>query len=383
MQREHTQMKTAFFNDEWCYWHSGGMYSGIFRVGGWVQVPSSTGHAESPETKRRLRNLLDVTGLLKQMSSLSAEPASDEDLLRIHPQHYLDKFKQVSDAGGGELGYEAPIGPGSYEIAKLSAGLACAAVEKVYTGEFQNAYALSRPPGHHCLPDESMGFCFLANIPVAIERAKAKFGLGKVVVLDWDVHHGNGTQHIYYNRDDVLTISIHQDKCFPPGYSGDEDRGEGAGEGYNINIPMYAGAGHEEYLHAFKKIILPAIEQFEPEMIVVACGYDANDLDPLARMMLHSDSFREMTKLTKQMAEKVCDGKLVLVHEGGYSESYVPFCGLAVIEELTGIKTAVEDDCKEFITLQQQHDAFKNFQKQRIDQLAEYFGYKQEQLETA
>ena len=114
MQREHTQMKTAFFNDEWCYWHSGGMYSGIFRVGGWLQVPSSTGHAESPETKRRLRNLLDVTGLLKQMSSLSAEPASDEDLLRIHPQHYLDKFKQVSDAGGGELGYEAPIGPGSY-----------------------------------------------------------------------------------------------------------------------------------------------------------------------------------------------------------------------------------------------------------------------------
>ena len=146
---------------------------------------------------------------------------------------------------------------------------------------------------------------------------------------------------------------------------------------------MYAGAGHEEYLYAFKKIILPAIEQFEPEMIVVACGYDANDLDPLARMMLHSDSFREMTKLTKQMAEKVCDGKLVLVHEGGYSESYVPFCGLAVIEELTGIKTAVEDECKEFITLQQQHDAFKNFQKQRIDQLAEYFGYKQEQLETA
>lgn len=368
--------KTAFLNDEWCYWHSTGLYAGILPVGSWVQVPSGASHAESPETKRRLRNLLDVSGLLKQMESLSAEAATDEDLLRIHPQHYLDEFKKVSDAGGGAFGIEAPIGPGSYEIAKLSAGLACAAVEKVYTGEFQNAYSLSRPPGHHCLPDQAMGFCFLANIPVAIERAKAKFGLGKVVVIDWDVHHGNGTQHIYYDRDDVLSISLHQDKCFPPGYSGDTDRGEGKGEGYNINIPLYAGCGHEAYLYAFENIVIPAIDQFKPEMIIVACGYDANGLDPLARMLLHSDSFREMTRLTKQAAEKHCDGKLVIVHEGGYAESYVPFCGLAVVEELTGHKTAVEDPCKDLINEQEQAEAFQNFQKQRIDELTEYFGFK-------
>ncbi|MCE1658525.1 class II histone deacetylase, partial [Enterobacter hormaechei] len=118
------------------------------------------------------------------------------------------------------LGIEASLGPGSYEIAKLSASLACAAVEAVLSGELDNAYSLSRPPGHHCLPDKPMGFCFLANIPLAIEQAKARFDLKRVAVIDWDVHHGNGTQHIYWDRSDVLTISIHQDGCFPPGYSG-------------------------------------------------------------------------------------------------------------------------------------------------------------------
>lgn len=368
--------KTAFFYDEWCFWHStAGLYATTLAVGGWVQPPSGAVHVESPETKRRLKNLMDISGLSKQITLSSAEAVAEEDLLRIHPKAYLDHFKQVSDAGGGLLGIEAPIGPNSYEIAKLSAGLACAAVEQVYQGEFDNAYALSRPPGHHCLPDESMGFCFLANISIAIERAKAKLGLGKVVVIDWDVHHGNGTQHIYYQRDDVLTISIHQDRCFPPNYSGDEDRGEGAGTGYNINIPVYAGCGHDAYLYAFEKIIIPAVRKFQPEMIIVACGYDANALDPLARLQLHSDSFRAITKMTKDVAEEVCNGKLVLVHEGGYAESYVPFCGLAIMEEISEHKTAVVDPLKEFIALQQPGEEFNHFQKNKIDQWATHLGF--------
>lgn len=359
---------TAFYYDEWCFWHSTGLYVNVLPVGGWVQPPNAASHAESPESKRRLKNLMDVSGLSKKITLTSAESASEEDLLRVHPISYLDHFKQVSDAGGGLIGVEAPIGPGSYEIAKVSAGLVCAAVEKVYLGEFDNAYTLSRPPGHHCLPDQSMGFCFLANISIAIERAKAKLGLAKVVVIDWDVHHGNGTQHIFYNRDDVLTISLHQDKCFPPGYSGDEDRGEGAGLGYNINVPLYAGCGHEAYLYAFEKIVLPAIRQFQPEMIIVACGYDANAFDPLSRLMLHSDSFRAITQMTKDVAEELCHGKLVLVHEGGYAESYVPFCGLAVMEVISEIKTDVVDPIKDFIALQQPNQAFNQFQKNKIDQ---------------
>ena len=152
-------------------------------------------------------------------------------------------------------------------------------------GEVSNAYSLSRPPGHHCLADQAMGFCFLANIPVAIEAAKAAHGLGRVAIIDWDVHHGNGTQSIYEQRDDVLTISLHQENCFPPGYSGIEERGRGAGQGFNINIPLPAGSGHDAYLQAMGSIVIPALDRFAPQLIVVACGYDANGVDPLARML--------------------------------------------------------------------------------------------------
>lgn len=199
--------RTAFFFDELCLWHAAGPHALTLPVGGWVQPPAAAGHAESPETKRRLKSLLDVSGLTARLQLRSAPPASDEDLLRVHPAHYLERFKALSDAGGGSLGQDAPIGPGSYEIARLSAGLAIAALDAVLAGEVDNAYSLSRPPGHHCLPDQAMGFCFFANIAVAIEAAKARHGVERVAVLDWDVHHGNGTQAIYYRRDDVLSIS--------------------------------------------------------------------------------------------------------------------------------------------------------------------------------
>ena len=339
---------TGFLFDERCFWHSTGLHATTLPVGGWVQPPSGAGHAESPETKRRMKNLMDVSGLSRQLTLLSAEPATEEDLLRIHPAHYLQRFKQVSDSGGGLLGEEAPLGPGSYEIAKLSAVLACA--------------------------DQSMGFCFLANIPIAIERAKARYGLGKVAVLDWDVHHGNGTQHIYWQRGDVLTLSLHQDGCFPAGYSGEQDRGEGDGAGCNVNVPMLAGAGDDGYLHAMRRLIIPALEKFEPELIIVACGYDANALDPLARMQLHSDSFRAMTALVQEAADRLCGGKLVMVHEGGYAESYVPFCGLAVMEQLSGVRTEVQDPLLTFIQQQQPRDAFNRFQREALDELARQFG---------
>ncbi|MBK5541370.1 class II histone deacetylase [Pseudomonas sp. TH05] len=362
--------KTAFFFDELSLWHSAGLHALTLPVGGWVQPPAAAGHAESPETKRRLKSLLDVSGLTRQLHVQSASAASEEDLLRVHTPGYLQRFKALSDAGGGELGPQAPIGPGSYEIAKLSAGLAMAAVDRVLAGEFDNAYSLSRPPGHHCLADGAMGFCFLANIAIAIEAAKARRGLGKVAVIDWDVHHGNGTQSIFEARGDVLTISLHQDGCFPPGYSGEEDRGRGPGLGANLNIPLPPGSGHEAYLQAMQRLVIPALERFEPELIIVACGYDANAVDPLARMLLHSDSFRTMTRLLRQAAERLCQGRLVLVHEGGYSEAYVPFCGLAVIEELAGIRTVVSDPMLEFVQMQQPTAAFLAFQQQWVERQA-------------
>jgi acetoin utilization deacetylase AcuC-like enzyme len=367
--------KTAFFTDERTFWHTGGMHALFLPVGGWVQPPSAAGYAESPDSKRRLLALVQASGLGARLAMQTAPAATDADLRRIHPASYLDAFKRLSDATGGDLGDLAPFGPGSYEIAALSAGLALAAVDTVLDARAPNAFSLSRPPGHHCLRDKPMGFCLLANIPIALEAARAKHGVERIAVIDWDVHHGNGTQSIYYDDPHTLTISLHQDRCFPPGYSGAEERGTGAGVGANLNIPLLAGAGDDAYRHALARIVLPALDAFRPELIVVASGLDANAVDPLARMQLHSDSYRHLTQGVKDAAERLCGGRLVVVHEGGYSEAYVPFCGLAIVETLAGLRTAVDDPALALMTAQQPGERFNAFQRDLIDELASQFGY--------
>ena len=363
-------MTTGFYFDERCLWHTTGEHALILPVGGYVQPPAGGGHAESPESKRRFKNLMDVSGLTAQLDVQTAEPVTREDMDRVHPASYLDRFKEMSDAGGGNAGIYSPFGAGSFEIAALSAGLAKAAVSRVMTGGAQNAYALSRPPGHHCLPEQSMGFCLLANIPVAIEAARANHGLGKVAILDWDVHHGNGTQAVYYDRADTLTISIHQEGCFPPGQGTAGETGEGAGEGANLNIPLLPGGGHQAYLDAMELLVLPTIRDFAPDLIVVASGLDANAFDPLSRMQAHSGTFRELTRMTIALADEVCAGRVVAVHEGGYAEVVVPFCGIAVLEELSGIKTDVVDPFEEITEGQQPAEDFVRFQRERLKQQA-------------
>ena len=346
-------MATGFFWDERCFWHAGGNYVFTLPVGGLVQPQAAGGLPESPETKRRLKNLMDVTGIVHDLDVRSAEPASRADLLRVHPAAYLDEFKRMSDAGGGELGRCTPFAAGGYEIAALSAGLALGAVEAVLTGTLDNAYALSRPPGHHCLPDYPNGFCLLANIAIAVEAAKARHGTGRIAVIDWDVHHGNGTEAIFYDRDDVLTVSLHQEGNYPLDTGAITDRGRGAGLGLNINVPLPAGAGHNAYLAVMDEIVLPALERFAPDLIVVACGYDAGAIDPLARMLATAETFREMTLRMKDAAARLCGGRLVLVHEGGYSEAYVPFCGHAVIEALSGSSVTAPDPLAETLRVRQ------------------------------
>ncbi len=363
-------MATGFFWDEKCFWHAGGNYAFTLPIGGHVQPLAAGGLPESPETKRRLKNLMDVTGLSRALDLRSADEATREDLLRVHPATYLDAFKSLSDQGGGELGRRTPFAQGGYEIAALSAGLAVAAVDAVLRGDLDNAYALSRPPGHHCLPDFPNGFCLLANIAIAIEAAKAKGMANRFVVLDWDVHHGNGTEAIFYDRDDVLTISLHQDGNYPLDTGAVTDRGRGAGEGYNINLPLPAGAGHTAYLYAMDSIVIPQIEAFDPDLIIVACGFDAGATDPLARMLATADTFRQMTLRIKAAAEKLCGGRLVLVHEGGYSEVYVPFCGHATLEALSGSRITAADPMAEALRVRQPGPRFDAFLKGEIDHLA-------------
>lgn len=365
-------MATAFYWDERCFWHHGGNYALTMPVGGLVQ-PMPAGLPEGPETKRRLVNLMHVTGLIHDLHATTAPMATWEDLCRVHPDAFLRRFKEMSDAGGGELGLRTPFGRGGFEVAALSAGLAKGALFDVLSGRAETAYALSRPPGHHCLPEWPNGFCLLANICVAVEAAFASGLTERVAIVDWDVHHGNGTEAIFYDRPDVLTISLHQERNYPLDTGDVEDRGAGAGEGANMNVPLPPGTGHAGYLEAMERLVLPALEAFEPDAIVVACGYDASAVDPLSRMLATAQTFREMTRMMIETAADLCDGRLTLVHEGGYSEAYVPFCGHAVLEELSGSRITAPDPLADTFVARQPGPRFDAFVSALIGEMEAYF----------
>ena len=264
-------------------------------------------------------------------------------------------------------------GRNQMQIAALSAGLARAALFAVLEGRAANAYALSRPPGHHCLPDWPNGFCLLNNIAVAIRAAQAAGLARRVAVVDWDVHHGNGTEAIFLSDPEVLTISLHQERNYPLDTGGAEVRGTGKGLGFNINVPLPPGTGHANYLEAMERIVLPALTRFRPEAIVVACGYDASAMDPLGRMVATAETFRLMTRQMMQAAGDLCGGRLVLVHEGGYSEMHVPFCGHAVIEELAGTAIRAPDPLAATLVARQPGAEWQAYVSAHIGRLADYF----------
>jgi acetoin utilization deacetylase AcuC-like enzyme len=363
-------MTTGLFWSERTFWHSGGIYAGILPVGGLVQ-PTGGGLPENPETKRRLINLINVPGLAHDLEMHAAAEASTADLLRVHPQSYLDAFKTLSDAGGGELGRRTPFGPGGYDIAALSAGLSIAALDAVLRGQCRNAYALSRPPGHHCLPDYPNGFCLFANLAIAIQAARAAGLAERFVVLEWDVHHGNGTEAIFYSDPNVFTLSIHQDRNYPMDTGAFNDRGEGAGEGANLNIPLPPGAGHATYIEAMERLALPAIRAFNPDVIIIASGYDAAVIDPLSAMLATADTFRIMTQQVRDLADDICDGRLMMAHEGGYSEVYVPFCGHAVLQEMARSSIDAPDPMAETFEARQPGDRYRQFASDWISDMVD------------
>jgi len=334
------ERKTGFVFDELYMWHDSG--------GGAFPTQPSAGF-ENPETKRRFYNLLAATRLLDELQSIRPRPASEEDLARFHTHEYIELIRQLSAQRGGDAGELTPFGAGAFEIAMLSAGGVMTAVEEVLKGAIDNAYALVRPPGHHAEPNRGRGFCIFANIAVAVMYARARLAIHRIAVVDWDVHHGNGTQLAFYENPEVLTISIHQDNLYPIGSGAISENGSGPGAGLNLNIPMPPGSGVGSYLAAFERVVVPALYNFKPELIVVASGLDANAYDPLGRMMLHSECYRRMTNMMVSCASDLCAGRLVLAHEGGYAETYVPFCGLAIVEALAGLRTEVCDPYLELV----------------------------------
>ena len=332
--------KTGFICHESYFWHDTGNGALFLPPGGLVEVDV---HSENPATKRRVKNLLERSGYINHLVCIAPREATVEEIQYYHSLDYINRVKELSDGAGGDAGEFAIVGKGSYEIALLSVGGALEAVDAVMQNKVQNVYALIRPPGHHAEKDKGMGFCLFNNVAIAAFYARKKYGLKRIMIIDWDVHHGNGTQSAFYDDPEVLFISIHQEGNYPPGSGPAEDTGEGEGNGFNINIPLPAGTGNAGYLYAIEKIIEPVADQFKPELVLVSAGQDPSVFDPLARMMVTSDGFYEIATRIKRIAERHCQGRLVACHEGGYSAAYVPFCTLRVIEALSGIESGVED----------------------------------------
>ena len=262
-------MSTGFLWHEKYMWHDTGS--------GATPDVEPDEHFENADTKRRMKNLLDLSGLTDQLVRLDPRMATEDELRRFHTDDYINSIRELSDHLGGMAGPGTPFGKGSYEIAKLAAGGTIVATEAVLSGQVNNSYALVRPPGHHAERDLGRGFCIFGNVALAAMHAQDIWQIERIATIDWDVHHGNGTQQAFYDDPNVLTISIHQDGLFPKDSGTVEERGANNGQNYNINIPLPAGSGHGAYSAAIERVVVPAVQSFRPQLILVPCGFDASE----------------------------------------------------------------------------------------------------------
>jgi acetoin utilization deacetylase AcuC-like enzyme len=340
MTAKNPSRRTGFVSHEYYFWHHTGASAGPLPYGLAIEPDA---HPESPATKRRLHGLLEVSGLLAQLERIEPRLATDEELRYFHTPEYIARVEALSNGIGGDAGELTPIGTGSFHIAKLSAGGGFAAADAIMAGRVRNAYALVRPPGHHAEADRGRGFCVFANNVLLVHHLRHRHGIKRVAIVDWDVHHGNSQEGAFLRDPNVLTISLHQDSYYPPMSGAIDVNGEGAGAGANINVPLPPGSGHGAYLDAWTRVVVPAVRRYRPDFLIASSGFDGSAMDPLGRNMATSDTFRALASMTVDLAEELCGGRLLALHEGGYSTAYVPFCGLATLEAMSGIKTPIED----------------------------------------
>jgi acetoin utilization deacetylase AcuC-like enzyme len=289
------------------------------------------GHPESPARLRAVQQALEpLAGPVWRAPRL----ATRAELERVHSAPHIDQVEQLRGRAGA-FDADTSVSPGSIEAAYLAAGAAVEAVEEAVRGEHRQVFALVRPPGHHAESGHAMGFCLFNNVAVAAEHALAQLDCERVLIVDWDVHHGNGTQHSFAARRDVLFFSVHQ---FPfyPGTGALEERGQGAGEGYTINVPFPGGQGDGDYIGALSDVLLPAAERFAPDLVLVSAGFDAHRSDPLAGMHLSTEGYAAMMGLVRDIAERHADGRLVMTLEGGYDLDALAESARACVEVLHG-----------------------------------------------
>ncbi len=278
-----------------------------------------------PECPGRLKAIWERLGITKEVQTHDAwtrpfEPAPMKALQAIHDHGYLERVEAVCRNGGGYWDADTMLTPNSFDVARLAAGAGMAAVDAVMTGEFSNALSLMRPPGHHAVVSNAMGFCLVNNVAIAAQHAIDHYGLKRVLIIDWDVHHGNGTQDICYARNDVYFFSRHRFPLYP--FSGKKNEiGTGAGVGATCNLPLSHEVPREEVLKRFEKSVTEFADIAKPELIFISAGFDAHKDDPVGSGGLHlnSSDFAHMTKIVMSLAETHCGGRLVSLLEGGYN----------------------------------------------------------------
>ena len=305
-------------------------------------------HPESPARLRAVAQMLATTGLIDRFTAGTPRPASDAELLRVHTPAHLAELARVSATGGGQVEVDTMMSQDSAAVARLAAGTACAAVDAVLTaaptknGNAQNgnaqssarqAVCLFRPPGHHALSGGPMGFCLYNNVAVAAAQARAVHGLERVLIVDWDVHHGNGTQDIFYEDPAVTFVSIHR-WPFYPGTGAANETGTGPGLGSTFNRPLRFGVSRRQFLADFNSLITTAADHCRPELVLISAGFDAHAADPIGSLGLENEDFVSLTEIVQQVAATHANGRLVSVLEGGYNVEVLPESVQAHLEAL-------------------------------------------------
>ncbi|HEU5106529.1 MAG TPA: histone deacetylase [Solirubrobacterales bacterium] len=291
------------------------------------------GHPERPERLRAIEDALAARDWLG-WERRQAPAASEQELELVHPAEHVAAIRELCRSGGGAIDMDTFAGPASWEAALHSAGAACGMTRALLAGEAEVGFAAGRPPGHHAEPARAMGFCLFDNIAVAAALAIAEIGIERVFILDWDVHHGNGTAEIFRSRDDVLFASIHQGGIFP-GTGAREDTGTGPGEGYTINLPVPAGSEEELWVELLEQEVLPAAARFEPQLVLISAGFDAHRDDPLAECRLEASSFARMASLVRAAAAD-WGAPVGAVLEGGYALDALAESVVATMSALGG-----------------------------------------------
>jgi acetoin utilization deacetylase AcuC-like enzyme len=302
-----------------------------------LEVPEL--HPENSERIRNMRAMLRSGPLAEQVRWREGRLASEDELTTVHTPEHVARMRALVADGGGRLDSSTVATPDSWEPMLAAAGTSLAAADAVLAGETDVALALVRPPGHHAQPDRPDGYCFFNNAALAAERARLA-GVPRVAIVDWDVHHGNGNQACFYDRADVLTISLHMRTGLwgerHPQTGSPEEYGIGAGQGFNVNVELPAGSGDRAYGLAMRDIVAPVLRQFRPGLIVGSCGQDASAFDPNGRQNVSMAGFREIGTVVGDAARELCDGRLVLVQEGGYARTYAAYCLHATLEGVLG-----------------------------------------------